>query len=289
MSKDIKAIIYHLNTYLTKNGLQNIDPVKANAILAKAGLLTDRKDRPGKPLRDLLRKGHLPHAYQVGGRGSSWRIPHSEKQAANTIMTNTTLPEVKKTALAVKVPQVPIAEILQLERMLMNQKEFKSAGSIDKLVSNKPGLYCIRISDLNKLPKPFNTFLAERKHNIIYIGIASESLNKRFLNQELRANGHGTFFRSIGAVLGYRPLKGSLGNKANKRNYKFTPKDEKKIIEWINKNLIVNWVEYNGDFDRIETELISKYRPLLNLAKNPSALQLLSDLRKECIQIANEI
>src|SRR5690606_10717004 len=126
---------------------------------------------------------------------------------------------------------------------------FKSAGSIDNLVPHNSGLYCIRISDINKLPKPFNTFLADRQHNIIYIGIATESLNKRFLNQELRANGHGTFFRSIGAVLGHRPPKGSLTTKSNKRNYKFLPADEQKIIKWINENLLVNWIEFSGDFE----------------------------------------
>ncbi len=189
----------------------------------------------------------------------------------------------------VKAKLIASVDTTLLEKALMNEKNFKNASDIDNLVPNVSGLYCIRISDTNKLPKPFNTFLANRQHNIIYIGIATESLNKRFLNQELRANGHGTFFRSIGAVLGYRPPKGSLATKANKRNYKFSQTDEQKIIKWINDNLIVNWVEFTGDFETIETELIIKHRPLINLAKNPSALQLLSDLRKECVQIANEL
>ena len=40
-----------------------------------------------------------------------------------------------------------------------------------------------------------------------------KDLNKRMLKQELRSKGHGTFFRSIGAVLGFRPDKGSLNIK----------------------------------------------------------------------------
>lgn len=176
----------------------------------------------------------------------------------------------------------------QLEKLLINNKSFKNAGSIDNLVPHNSGLYCIRITEIEKLPKPFNKILAERQHNIIYIGIATESLNRRFLNQELRAKGHGTFFRSIGAVLGHRPPKGSLTSKANKRNYKFSKTDEQKIIKWINDNLIVNWVDFVGDFETVETELINKHRPLINLAKNPLALKELSDLRKICVQIANE-
>ena len=49
----------------------------------------------------------------------------------------------------------------------MQNKNFKSAGSIDSLVPHNSGLYCICISDINKLPKPFNKILTERQHNII--------------------------------------------------------------------------------------------------------------------------
>jgi hypothetical protein len=180
-------------------------------------------------------------------------------------------------------------DISLIEKELMKKQNFKNAGSIDNLVPHNAGFYCIRIVDINKLPIPFNTFLADRKDNIIYIGIATKSLKRRFLNQELRAKGHGTFFRSIGAMLGHRPQKGSLVNKANKHNYRFLPSDEEKIIKWINDNLDVNWVNFNGDFKELETELIFKYRPIINIAKNPSAIQELSDLRKECVEIANKL
>jgi hypothetical protein len=288
MSKDIQAIITHLDTYLSRTGKINIDPVEANVILARAGLLVDSKDRPGKPIRDLLRKGLFPHAFQSGGKGSSWKIPHSGKRNSKITSTIPASTNAKKTSRVIKTTQVSSVNISKLEKMLMNDKSFKRADSIDNLVPHNPGLYCIRISDINKLPIPFNTFLEGRQHNIIYIGIATQNLNRRFLNQELRANGHGTFFRSIGAVLGYRPPKGSLTSKANKRNYKFSQTDEDKIIKWINDNLHVNWVDFSGDFESLETQLIAKHKPLINLAKNPSALKELSDLRKLCVQIANE-
>lgn len=91
----------------------------------------------------------------------------------------------------------------------------------------------------------------------------------------------------MGAVLGYRPQKGSLVGKKNQRNYSFSEADKLKIIEWINENLTVNWVEYVENFDALETDLIVKYLPLFNLAKNPMALQILSDLRTECVEIAS--
>ncbi len=197
-------------------------------------------------------------------------------------------PKLKSAKQPKLVVQNSISDVNSLIKNLMNEANFKSTNEIDCLVPNASGLYCIRISDINKLPSPFNSILKERNHNIIYIGIASQSLSKRFLNQELRAKGHGTFFRSIGAVLGYLPPKGSLVEKKNKRNYKFSPKDEEKIIDWMNTNLVVNWVEINTNLESIETILINKYEPLLNLAKNPAALEILSELRKKYVNIANK-
>lgn len=178
-------------------------------------------------------------------------------------------------------------DITLLEKVLMNEKNFKDASIIDNLIPNSPGLYCIRIKNKKNLPEPFRNLLKDRKHNIIYIGIASQNLMKRFLNQELRAKGHGTFFRSIGAVLGFRPEKGSLLTKANKRNYKFNTKNENEIINWINQNLKVNWVTFQGNFESVETGIIQRYLPLLNIAKNPAASKELSELRAECVRIAN--
>ena len=187
----------------------------------------------------------------------------------------------------VRISQNTVKDSVLVEKMLMNKQNFKSAKDVDGFVPQASGLYCIRIKNVHLLPEPFGTILLERGHDILYIGIASENLYNRFLNQELRAKGHGTFFRSMGAVLGYKPPKGSLIEKRNKKNYKFSKTDELKIIGWINENLMVNWVESAGDLDSLETSLIVKYLPLLNLSKNPAALQILSYLRKECVEIAN--
>jgi hypothetical protein len=138
------------------------------------------------------------------------------------------------------------------------------------------------------LPTPFDRVSEERKTNCIYLGLASRSLRKRFLGNELRGHGHGTFFRSIGAVLGYTPEPGSLVARKNKRNYKFTGSDTSAIIDWLNENTIVNWIEYedNGIHD-VETQLIGIAKPLFNLSKNPRALSELKLLRAKCVAIAN--
>gem|GEM_PF-614218 len=76
---NITEIVSHLDKYLLQIGKQSIGPVEANATLAKAGLLKDSELRKGKPLRDILRSGKIPHAYQAGGKGSEWTIPSSKK------------------------------------------------------------------------------------------------------------------------------------------------------------------------------------------------------------------
>jgi hypothetical protein len=81
---DISVIIKFINDYLTKSGLQSVSAVEANALLEKAKLLRDSKDRPGKPIRDLLRKGLIPHAYQLAN--SRWVIPR----------LNNSIPKVEK-------------------------------------------------------------------------------------------------------------------------------------------------------------------------------------------------
>ncbi len=185
-----------------------------------------------------------------------------------------------------RVESGPINQEL-VEKMLMNEKNFQTVPAAERRIPGESGLYCIRLRSDAKLPATFQNYLKERQHNIIYFGIATTSLMSRFFNQELRAKGHGTFFRSIGAMLGYTPVPGSLIDKANKRNYKFSISDEAKIINWIDQHLLINWVSLSGDLEQIETYLILKYKPLLNIAKNPMALKELSALRAECVRIAN--
>ncbi len=74
MTTKISAIIRAIDEFLEKNHLDTCTPVEVSPILEKLGLLADRSDRPGLPLRILLRDGKVPHAYQIG---RYWHIPHS--------------------------------------------------------------------------------------------------------------------------------------------------------------------------------------------------------------------
>lgn len=70
----MKEIMEFLENYMVKNHINQIGAVEANALLSRAGLLRDSKSRPGAPLRNLLRQGKIPYAYQNGG---VWIIPRN--------------------------------------------------------------------------------------------------------------------------------------------------------------------------------------------------------------------
>ena len=163
---------------------------------------------------------------------------------------------------------------------------FHPAGEVHELVPSAPGIYAIRLRDVGSLPEPFRDLAEHRGHGLLYIGQASGSLRRRLLEQELRSRGHGTFFRSLGAVLGYRPSPGSLLGKRNTRNYTFTPQDRQEIADWIDAHLLIAWEEGAADLDARERALIRHHLPLLNIRDNPAALPELIAVREECRRIA---
>jgi hypothetical protein len=237
--------------------------------------------------------GSIITTFQISGRTKNYTQLFSKQGSTVTLKKSTgknkvEAPVIIKPDTSLQKTTVTI-DYKEAEKTLMNVKSFKNVPKAELHIPNNSGMYCIRLNTSEAIPKDFNQHLVERNHNIIYIGIATQSLAKRFFNQELRAKGHGTFFRSLGAMLGYSPVPGSLMDKANKRNYKFSKNDEAKIIQWIDEHLLINWISLSGEFEQLETRLILKYKPLLNIAKNPMALQKLSELRAECVRIANRI
>ncbi|MBO3098299.1 GIY-YIG nuclease family protein [Gelidibacter pelagius] len=171
-------------------------------------------------------------------------------------------------------------------KVLINEKNFKSITECEQNVPEGPGLYAVRIKDIKALDIVFLNVLAERNHTIMYIGHASKNLRTQFYEQELRAKGHGTFFRTIGAILGYVPEKGSLIGKSNQNNYKFAPEHEQEIIQWIEEHLIFNWIATDTDLQEMEAKLIKEHLPLLNLAGNPGVINNIRMLRNKCKEIA---
>ncbi len=163
--------------------------------------------------------------------------------------------------------------------------EFRDFNDLSDSVLSKMGLYCIRLKKDSKLPPRYQKILDKRSHRILYIGKAqSQSLNER-LGQEIFHINPGTYFRSIGAVLQYKPIPGHLKGKNNQNNYKFSSADTEAITNWLLKNTEFIIQEVDGDFS-IEHDLIKKYCPLLNYQYNPFRLSELVEDKKKCREIA---
>lgn len=185
----------------------------------------------------------------------------------------------------VSVKKIVLDDNLMM-KVLINEKNFKSISECEQNIPDAPGLYAVRIKDPKALDTVFSNVLADRNHTLMYIGHASKSLRNQFFEQELRAKGHGTFFRTIGAVLGYVPEHGSLIGKSNQNNYKFSPEHEEEIILWIEEHWIFNWIATDTDLKAVEAKLIKEHRPLLNISGNPGVINNVRMLRNKCKEIA---
>ena len=151
-----------------------------------------------------------------------------------------------------------------------------------------PGYYSIYVDSAASLPGAFAAHLESRGSLLIYLGIATTSILARLIEQDLRHMRASTFFRGIGAVLGYRPPQGSLIGKKNRNNYRFVPADTRSIIRWIDDHLKVTWHEEDPAIAATEVAAIRHFAPLLNTTHNPRPLAELAELRAECRRIASE-
>ncbi len=175
----------------------------------------------------------------------------------------------------------------QISPLEADKKLRRLETEIDKRL--RSGVYAIFIKDPYGLPSPYSDKLIARSHNCIYIGKTykgTPSLHRRLVRYDLQGRGPSTFFCSIGAVLGYRPPKGSLANKVDQNNFDFSREDKNKIRNWISDHLVVAWIKLPTTETKIEEPLIQNIRPLLNWTYNPAKLPELEALRNECREIA---
>lgn len=171
----------------------------------------------------------------------------------------------------------------QIEMELI-KGQFLNVNSIqEEFIPDEPGLYCIKLKEGIGFEKVFGEI---RKDRIIYIGKASHSLRERLWKEELNHLSPATFFRSIGAMLGYLPEKGSLYGKTT-RNYVFNDCDTNSIRNWMKESLMINCIPLPKHLvDSNEKKLIEKYMPLVNIQNNPMASEEIRLVRKTCIEYA---
>lgn len=175
-------------------------------------------------------------------------------------------------------------KVEDIEKKLINGN-FLTVNELEngKKVPKDPGLYCIKIRKGVYFPKDYGKI---REDRIIYIGKTETSLYKRLWEDELNHKNPATFFRSIGAMLGKRPPKGSLFGSTS-RNYEFDYMDTEYIKKWMRQSLFVNFLPIpKNQIKKIENKLIKKYCPLVNIQGNPNKSKAIQEARKECVKIA---
>lgn len=168
-----------LNKYLEKSNRESIGAVEANELLAKAGILKDSESRAGKPLRDLLRKGAIPHAFQMKGKGSGWIIPNSNNE--NNRVSNSVKKQTKNNThnqnKKVSNSSIKITEIKKhLENIRSNYKPEKVNYL---LIAEAPPDNLERFFYYENVPH----------HDYLFLGIAKAlypNLKKRFLESGRR-------------------------------------------------------------------------------------------------------
>jgi hypothetical protein len=151
-------------------------------------------------------------------------------------------------------------------------------GLADAALPARPGKYAFHVKSLDLLPVIFREAAADRSRpTLLYIGKADVSLHERVWFQECQHRRPGTFFRSVGAMLGFRSPTG-------RRNYEFAPNDKLSVIDWIAKNLTIGWTtdSVEGSHRTSEGALIHKYAPLLNIQNNPQKIPELLKMRAIC-------
>jgi hypothetical protein len=157
----------------------------------------------------------------------------------------------------------------------------------EQLVPDASGIYAIFVDDARALPRFLSGRLSDGSQRPLYIGQASVSLRLRLIEQDLRHRKPSTFFRGLGAVLGYRPPAGSLKGRKDQTNYKFSPGDTLRICGWIEDHLLVSWRKFPPQqLDEAERALVAEWRPPLNTIHSPESVAELAQLRKLCRLIA---
>jgi len=166
---------------------------------------------------------------------------------------------------------------------LEGEAELHSASVADAVIPRAPGFYSIFVDRPDSLPNPYAAYLRSCGTSLLYIGKASTSLFQRLVEQDFRHQRPSTFFRSIGAILGYRPQPGSLVGKRNQNNYRFPQDDTRKIVDWIRRHLAFRLVEADiSKYPTAERDVIRKNCPILNTIYNPRRYPPLDQLRSEC-------
>jgi len=144
----------------------------------------------------------------------------------------------------------------------------------------EPGVYAIFLDSHATLP-----MVNPGADRLLYLGSGS-ILSERILETHFTdgKTDSSTLRRTIGAILKaeLRLVAIPRSRDSDPDKFKFTNDGEMSLTNWMVRNLLASWYACR-DFEKIEEELISQYKPPLNLDKwcNPDRERIKS-LRKLC-------
>lgn len=138
--------------------------------------------------------------------------------------------------------------------------------------------------------------------DLIYVGKAEDSIEKRILGGHFKSNksGSSTLRRSLGAILKQTlnlqaiPRSESPSDLNRFLNYKFANSSETILTEWMEENLEIGFCARpdasKSELKNTESQAILEAQPLLNLNKwaNPQAGEIMR-LRKACASEAEHV
>ena len=169
---------------------------------------------------------------------------------------------------------------------LLDQRNHLSVRQIADGIGDDAGIYAIHLLADDSIPSSFAAHLVRRKHRCLYIG-ETRNGKRRLVRYDLSGQGPSTFFCSLGLVLGYSPLPGSLCGRKDQGNFKFCDTDTDRISAWSLKNLTVTWRALSESVvDALEAPVIEFVKPLLNLKHNPCCLEELEALRRGALLVS---
>lgn len=182
----------------------------------------------------------------------------------------------------VPAAQQVLENLLSAERLLPNEAE--------QLWKDEPGIYAIFVDAAESLPEPYLSELISRETDLIYVGKAERTLIGRCIEEEMRHKRAATFFRSIGAMLGYVPDVGSLVGMSNQYNYRFSCDSTREIVQWMENHLQATAVPMPAEqVDQTEAAIIRLAKPLINIQNNPDKFNPLVSARERCRSVARGI
>ena len=173
------------------------------------------------------------------------------------------------------------------------QNNLKPIAEFDQ-INDIPGIYAIA---LNSNDFPFFNDSNIVKGEIIYVGKSDSSIKKRLYRSHFndKKTGSSTVRRSLGAILKedleLEPIPRSVKEKKF-RDYAFIYEGEVRLTNWMVNNLSVSFYDYphgKKQINDLESKIIKRLIPVLNLKKNVSLnphLSELEELRAKCKDIA---